>query len=72
MRYDGIWDEDIVKNIYQEERNGDQCEGYVVRLADSFKYGDFRRSCAKYVREGHVSPHNWKRMKIVFNKIKGG
>ena len=29
-------------------------EGFVVRLADGFKYGEFRKSVAKYVRSGHV------------------
>lgn len=29
-------------------------EGYVIRLYDGFKYGDFRKSVAKYVRHGHV------------------
>jgi hypothetical protein len=29
-------------------------EGYVVRVVDGFKYGDFRKSVAKYVRKGHV------------------
>ena len=29
-------------------------EGYVVRLSDGFKYRDFRKSVAKFVREGHV------------------
>lgn len=29
-------------------------EGYVIRLADSFTYGQFRKSVAKFVRKGHV------------------
>lgn len=29
-------------------------EGYVIRVADSFKYGDFKSSIAKFVRAGHV------------------
>jgi hypothetical protein len=29
--------------------------GYVVRLDDSFTYGAFRHSVAKYVRAGHPS-----------------
>ena len=29
-------------------------EGYVIRVADSFKYGEFRKSVAKYVRKNHV------------------
>jgi hypothetical protein len=29
-------------------------EGYVIRVADSFKYGEFKNSVAKFVRAGHV------------------
>lgn len=29
-------------------------EGYVIRLADGFTYGEFRKSVAKFVRKGHV------------------
>lgn len=29
-------------------------EGYVIRVAKEFKYGDFKSSIAKYVRAGHV------------------
>jgi hypothetical protein len=29
-------------------------EGYVIRVADSFTYGQFKNSVAKYVRAGHV------------------
>ena len=32
----------------------DTDEGYVIRLADGFKYKDFKNSVAKYVRKGHV------------------
>ena len=33
----------------------DRNEGYVVRVADSFNYGQFKNSIAKYVRAGHVT-----------------
>jgi hypothetical protein len=51
--YDGLFDNCEFVNI---ERNLDFKidEGYVVRVADSFKYGEFRSSVAKYVRQGHV------------------
>lgn len=29
-------------------------EGYVIRVADAFAYGEFKSSVAKYVRKGHV------------------
>jgi len=32
-------------------------EGYVVRTAEQFAYGDFRTSVAKFVRKNHVAPN---------------
>ena len=29
-------------------------EGYVIRIADNFKYSEFKSSIAKYVRAGHI------------------
>jgi hypothetical protein len=39
-------------------------EGYVVRLASSFKFDDFNKSVAKFVRKNHVQTNehwtkNW-------------
>jgi len=54
----------LVKDGYQ----GDPCEGFVVRRADEFQYGDFRRSVAKYVRANHVQTHgHWMRNQITPN-----
>ena len=46
--YDGIYDKDAIINAFKpyEKTN----EGYVVRIADEFSYGDFRRSIGKFVR----------------------
>jgi len=64
--FDGMY-EDLLKPFMPEystsaprirhiERslNPEKDEGYVIRVADSFKYGDFKSSVAKYVRAGHV------------------
>jgi len=51
--YDDIWDEEKVKESFKPFQ--DRHEGYVVRVADSFDYGQFRFSLAKYVRKGHVN-----------------
>ena len=40
--------------MYEKETNGNDAEGFVVRMADSFKYDDFSRSTGKYVRPHHV------------------
>lgn len=51
--FDGIWDEKKARAIC-ESLDTNKEEGVVFRLADEFKYGDFRRSVAKYVRKDHV------------------
>ena len=50
----------------------DREEGYVVRLYDQFKYEDFGRSVAKYVRAGHVqTDEHWMHKKVIPNKLRG-
>ena len=46
-------------------------EGYVIRLAQKFDYNDFQKSCAKFVRRGHVhcSDH-WMSEPVIPNKLK--
>lgn len=51
--YDGIWDEAKFKKMASELDTSKE-EGLVVRVADSFKYSEFKSSIAKWVREGHV------------------
>jgi hypothetical protein len=51
--YDGIWDPMAIKQLWHE-RNWGNSEGYVVRLAESFHFKDFKQSVAKYVRRDHV------------------
>lgn len=68
--YSGIWDMSVIKNI-ETKMDFDRQEGYVVRMADAFSYGNFRRSVAKFVRSGHISTtHHWKRQMIVKNGLK--
>ena len=69
--YRGIFDEEVVKKIAKEavDRGG---EGIVVRLADGFKYNDFDKSIAKYVRRNHVQTNeHWSHGKIENNLLKG-
>jgi hypothetical protein len=51
--YDGIFDEKAIRALWSE-RDRDTTEGYVIRLAESFGYGEFRHKAAKFVRSGHV------------------
>lgn len=53
--YDGLWDENKIKGLYDEKVDYNIHEGYVVRLADSFSYRDFKQSVAKFVRKNHVA-----------------
>lgn len=53
--YDGIWDEKIIKSLYNEKTDINTHEGYVVRIADGFEYRNFKTSVAKYVRKNHVA-----------------
>ena len=47
----GIFDETFLKNYNFDTETQ---EGFVIRLAESFKFEDFSTSVAKYVRAGHV------------------
>lgn len=46
--YDGIYDQQKIRSIFSEYEK--ENEGYVIRLADEFTYGNFRKSIAKFVR----------------------
>jgi len=69
--WEGVWDEDAIKNCWNAQNNNQDSEGYVVRLRDAFHYNDFSLSLAKYVRKGHVQTGNhWAHEKIVPNILK--
>jgi len=67
--YDGVYDEAKIKAITVDTETS---EGYVIRVADSFHYGDFHVSVAKFVREGHVQTvkHHWMSQPVVPNSLK--
>lgn len=67
--YEGIYDEKIIKSIYDEELKKRDIEGYVIRITDSFKYDNFKNCVAKYVRPNHISQenHHWKFKKVSYN-----
>lgn len=68
--YRGIWQEGVIRELFQPTWNGDPMEGYVVRLAEDFPYSQFRRSVAKYVRAGHVqTSHHWRYQPVIPNKL---
>lgn len=56
--YQGTWDKNIIESLYSKIVNGDECEGYVVRVSDSFHYKDFSKCVAKFVRKNHITSEN--------------
>lgn len=69
--YQGIWDEKLIKSLYSEKFNEDECEGYVIRTVDKFHYKDFSKNCAKFVRKDHVnSSRHWKHQRMIENILK--
>lgn len=51
--YRGLFSEEKIRSLWKED-NREKMEGYVVRLAESFSYKQFRDSVAKFVRKDHV------------------
>ena len=47
--------EQKIRALYNEGVDKGLHEGYVVRVADSFSYKDFKQSVVKYVRANHVT-----------------
>lgn len=69
--YRGVFDEKIIKNLVSTHFDGNEMEGYVIRVAESFAYKDFNKSVAKFVRANHVSTHgHWMRQMVVPNVLK--
>lgn len=52
--YDGLFDERAIRALYDSKRDWATREGYVVRAAEAFGYGQYRSHVAKFVRRGHV------------------
>lgn len=67
--YKGVWDEKAIRNKWATLQH--ESEGYVVRLAGSFHFNDFRDSIAKYVRHNHIqTDDHWMTKTVVPNKLK--
>lgn len=66
--YRGIFDEDVIKKLYDPKRDYEKSEGYVIRLAEGFHYSKFQQSVCKYVRKDHVqTKDHWMHSEIVPN-----
>jgi hypothetical protein len=65
--HDGPYDEESLRSLRLDP---EKVEGYVVRLAESFRYQDFRQSIAKWVRPGHVqTDEHWMHAEVVPNGL---
>jgi hypothetical protein len=62
--------EDEVKEICENVPTN--VEGYVLRRTDSFRFDEFTKYVAKYVRKNHVQTNeHWMTSKIIPNKLGG-
>lgn len=69
--FEGIYDEQKIKSLCSNFFQGNELEGYVLRLADSFSYRDFKKYNVKYVRQNHVQTYgHWSHRIINVNKLK--
>lgn len=69
--YRSTWNEKQIRQLYTSIFNEDPCEGYVVRVADSFEYRHFRNFAGKYVRKDHVQTHgHWMRSTVEPNGLR--
>lgn len=67
--YDGVYNEDEILEL-GKSLNWNTDEGFVIRLADSFTYGQFKDSVVKWVRKGHVqSSRHWRQKTFVQNGL---
>lgn len=70
--YEGLGDRHHLERLYTPTYRGDACEGYVVRLKESFPYSAYRTAVGKYVRANHVTTHgHWMRQMVKPNKLAG-
>lgn len=69
--YKGVWDKKAIQEAWKgHSAFGGEGEGYVVRKASSFTYGDFAGSLAKYVRANHVQTDtHWMHTTVIPNQL---
>ncbi|WP_435920865.1 RNA ligase family protein [Paenibacillus sp. DYY-L-2] len=67
----GIWSEQAARECYTKQSLcGGEQEGYVVRLATEFRYEEFKRSVAKFVRKNHVqTDEHWLKKPVMPNGL---
>ena len=71
--YRCFFDLDLIMDKFYEFCRGTMQghEGFVIRLAGSFRLSEFSKSVVKYVRENHVqTDKHWMHAKIFVNKLR--
>lgn len=67
--YDGPYSYDALRAI-EETLDFTRDEGYVVRIADEFSYGQYKSHVGKFVRANHNHLHNKRSMTVVRNGLR--
>ena len=71
--YRGPWDQKLIHSLFEayQKTAKDTCEGYVIRVANTFHYNEYTQNVVKWVREGHVQPDtkHWRTAPIIQNKL---
>lgn len=63
--YSGTWNEEVLKELAKDNTR----EGYVVRIANDFKYAGFKNCVAKYVRKDHLKTNQRWDQRIIKNRL---
>lgn len=65
--YSGVFDEQTIREL---KINTNECEGYVLRNKNGFKFEDFHENVAKWVRKNHVQQtQHWMQGPITPNQL---
>lgn len=68
--FDGIYNDKTIRSIRGDSKHD---EGYVMRIADAFSYGEYRQKVGKFVRANHIRTvkHHWQAQPVVRNTLAG-
>lgn len=68
--YRGLWNEQLIRGLWTPLYQGDELEGLVVRVSREFRFAEFSRSLAKYVRINHVqTDQHWMQDQVRPNSL---
>jgi hypothetical protein len=70
--YRGPWDEVRIRSMFQPAFDGDEMEGYVVRVARRFNYSESRLVIGKFVKKNFNQMHGQRQQPIIKNELRAG